>query len=204
MSNSIFAIRTLSSVANRAGVVQRSLFHSTIPAPVQVGDRVPDTDVLVEGSPGNRVNLAKEIKGKKALIIGVPAAFSPSCSSSHVPGYINHKNIKTAGDVFVVAVNDPFVTKAWGLSLNPSGTSGVGLRLSFFLILILAFLARPKIARATIRFLGDPTGKFNEALGLLFDGTAIFGNARSKRYALVVEDGKVKEAYVEPDNTGVD
>jgi peroxiredoxin len=55
-----------------------------------------------------------------------------------------------------------------------------------------------------IRFLGDPTGKFNEALGLLFDGTAIFGNARSKRYALVVEDGKVKEAYVEPDNTGVD
>lgn len=42
---------------------------------VKVGDRVPDLDVLVENSPGNKVNLAKELKGK-GLIIGVPAAFS--------------------------------------------------------------------------------------------------------------------------------
>lgn len=54
-----------------------------------------------------------------------------------------------------------------------------------------------------IRFLGDPTGKFTEALDLNFDSAAIFGNERSKRYALVIEDGKVKEAFVEPDNTGV-
>jgi 2-Cys peroxiredoxin 5 len=51
--------------------------------------------------------------------------------------------------------------------------------------------------------LGDPTGKFTEALDLSFDSAAIFGNNRSKRYALLVEDGKVKEAFVEPDNTGV-
>lgn len=54
-----------------------------------------------------------------------------------------------------------------------------------------------------VRFLGDPSAKFTEALDLGFDGTAIFGGVRSKRYALVIEDGKVKEAYVEPDNTGV-
>jgi 2-Cys peroxiredoxin 5 len=54
-----------------------------------------------------------------------------------------------------------------------------------------------------VRFLGDPTGKFTEALDLSFDSVAIFGNNRSKRYALLVEDGKVKEAFVEPDNTGV-
>ena len=54
-----------------------------------------------------------------------------------------------------------------------------------------------------IRFLGDPTAKFTEALDLAFDGSAIFGGNRSKRYALVIEDGKVKEAHVEPDNTGV-
>lgn len=54
-----------------------------------------------------------------------------------------------------------------------------------------------------VRFLGDPTGKFTEALDLSFDGTTIFGNHRSKRYALLVEDGKVKEAFVEPDNTGL-
>ncbi|KAI9772078.1 MAG: hypothetical protein M1840_001366 [Geoglossum simile] len=182
MVNSIFAIRTIRTlrpVANRAGLTQRSSFHSSPSVFVRVGDRIPDTDVLVEGSPGNKINLAQEIRGKRSLIIGVPAAFSPACSNSHVPGYINHKYIRKAGDVFVVSVNDPFVTKAWGLSLDPAAKSG-------------------------IRFLGDPTGKFTEALGLLFDGTAIFGNARAKRYALVVEDGTVKEAYVEPDNTGVD
>ncbi len=54
-----------------------------------------------------------------------------------------------------------------------------------------------------VRFLGDPSAKFTEALDLGFDGAAIFGGVRSKRYALVIEDGKVKEAYVEPDNTGV-
>jgi 2-Cys peroxiredoxin 5 len=54
-----------------------------------------------------------------------------------------------------------------------------------------------------IRFIADPALKFTKALDLSFDGAAIFGGDRSKRYALVVEDGKVKEAYVEPDNTGV-
>lgn len=54
-----------------------------------------------------------------------------------------------------------------------------------------------------MRFLGDPTGKFTEALDLAFDSTSIFGNHRSKRYALLVENGKVKDAFVEPDNTGV-
>jgi peroxiredoxin len=54
-----------------------------------------------------------------------------------------------------------------------------------------------------VRFLGDPSGKFTEALDLSFDSSAIFGNNRSKRYALLIENGKVKEAFVEPDNTGV-
>jgi peroxiredoxin 5 len=76
MPNSIFAIRRLAAVANRTGAIQRSFFHSTGRASVRVGDSIPDMDVLVEGSPGNRVNLSKEIKTKKALIIGVPAAFS--------------------------------------------------------------------------------------------------------------------------------
>lgn len=52
--------------------------------------------------------------------------------------------------------------------------------------------------------MGDPQGKFTEALDLGFDATAIFGGIRSKRYVLEVEDGKVKKVHVEPDNTGVD
>lgn len=54
--------------------VPRRLFSTTSPAFVNRGDAIPDLD-LVEGSPGNKVNLAKELKGK-GLIIGVPAAFS--------------------------------------------------------------------------------------------------------------------------------
>jgi len=169
-----FAVRRFSLTAARPA---RS-FHSSARAFIKVGDKLPNLDVLVENSPGNKVDLSEFTKGK-ALIIGVPAAFSPSCSNSHVPGYINHKKLKDAGNVFVVAVNDPFVTKAWGASLDPTGSSG-------------------------IRFLGDPTAKFTEALDLAFDGTAIFGGPRSKRYALEVEDGKVKSLYVEPDNTGLD
>ncbi|RMJ26721.1 AhpC TSA family protein [Aspergillus sp. HF37] len=156
---------------------QAAFFHNTAPAFVQKGDAIPDLEVLTENSPGNKVNLAKEVKGK-GVIVGVPAAFSPACSSTHVPGYINHPKLNEAGQVFVVSVNDPFVTKAWGSLLDPSGKSGV-------------------------RFLGDPSGKFTEALDLSFDSTSIFGNYRSKRYALVVEDGKVKDAFVEPDNAGV-
>ena len=54
-----------------------------------------------------------------------------------------------------------------------------------------------------IRFLGDPSSAFTRALDLAFDGSSIFGGPRSKRYALTVEAGKVKEAFVEPDNTGM-
>jgi len=68
--------------------------------------------------------------------------------------------------------------KAWGATLDPEHKSG-------------------------IRFLADPHCAFTKALDLDFDGAAIFGGPRSKRYALVVENGKVKEAHVEPDNTGV-
>ncbi|TVY73538.1 Peroxiredoxin-5 [Lachnellula suecica] len=172
---STIALRRLTLGASRSS---RS-FSSSARAFIKVGDKIPSLDVLVENSPGNKVNLSEQIKSGKSLIIGVPAAFSPSCSNSHVPGYINHQKLKDAGKVFVVAVNDPFVTKAWGESLDPSGSSG-------------------------IRFLGDPTAKFTKALDLSFDGTAIFGGPRSKRYALVVEDGKVKSIHEEPDNTGLD
>ncbi|KAJ5297774.1 hypothetical protein PENANT_c012G00797 [Penicillium antarcticum] len=172
----MFAARRLATNVPRVRA-QASLFHSTAPAFVQKGDAIPNLDCLVENSPGNKINLAKEIKNK-GVIIGTPAAFSPACSSTHVPGFMNHPKLKEAGQAFVISVNDPFVTKAWADSLDPEGKSGV-------------------------RFLGDPSGKFTEALDLSFDSAAIFGNDRSKRYALLVENGKVKEAFVEPDNTGV-
>ncbi|KAI0876180.1 Redoxin [Hypoxylon argillaceum] len=155
-------------------------FHSTPRAFVAVGDAVPDIE-LHEGSPANKVNLAKAYGTgvDKGVIVGVPAAFSGACSQTHVPSYINHPRIADAGQVFVVSVNDAFVMKAWGDQLDPTKMSG-------------------------IRFLADPTGAFTKALDLGFDVIPVFGHTRAKRYALVIEGGKVKSVHVEPDNTGTD
>ncbi|KAF2772534.1 Redoxin [Teratosphaeria nubilosa] len=189
-----FAVRQAQPlVARRSHLSFARAFHLSPRCFVEVGDAVPDIE-LREDSPGNKVSIAKEAAKGKGLIIGVPAAFSPSCSETHVPGYINFKDLKNAGKVFVVAVNDPFVTKAWGATLDPAGKSGVSQslgRLSLNTHLV------------QVRFLADPHGEFTKALDLDFDATAIFGQPRSKRYVLVIENGKVKETHVEPDNTGV-
>ncbi|KAI1807455.1 AhpC/TSA family protein [Daldinia bambusicola] len=152
-------------------------FHATARAFIKVGEPIPDLEVLHEGSPGNKVNLAKEFETANGVIVGVPAAFSGACSEKHVPSYIKSPKLRDAGRVFVVSVNDAFVMKAWGDQLDPTHESG-------------------------IRFLADPAGEFTKALDLGFDAPAIFGGMRAKRYALVVEDGKVKSLHVEPDNTG--
>ncbi|KAI5363976.1 Putative redoxin [Septoria linicola] len=144
---------------------------------VKAGDAIPSVE-LVEGAPDKKVNIANELATGKGIIVGVPAAFSPACSASHVPGYINHKDLKAAGKVFIVAVNDPFVMKAWAESLDPGAKSG-------------------------IRFLGDPHAELTKAWDLEFDSEAVFGQNRGKRCAIVTEDGKVKSVHIEPDNIGV-
>lgn len=105
------SLRTLTRLPTLrpAAALPRRAFHTTRPAAVRVGDRIPDLDVLVEDSPGNKVNLASEFAGSDGIIVGVPAAFSGACSSSHVPSFMNHPKLKNAGRVFVVSVNDPFV-----------------------------------------------------------------------------------------------
>ncbi|PHH86952.1 hypothetical protein CDD83_9494 [Cordyceps sp. RAO-2017] len=154
-------------------------FHSTPRALVKVGDAVPSFDGLLENSPGNKVNLAEEFSSGDGYIVGVPGAFTGTCSSKHIPSYINHPQLAKAGRVFVVSVNDPFVMKAWAEQLDPAGETG-------------------------IRFIADPSAGFTKALDLGFDGTIVFGGVRSKRYALKIQGGKVVKTHIEPDGTGAD
>jgi 2-Cys peroxiredoxin 5 len=170
------SLRRLPLATARPAIGRRS-FHATPRALVKVGQDIPDLEVLVEGSPGNKVNLADEFRSGDGWIVGVPGAFSGTCSAQHVPSYINHPKLKDAGKVFVLSVNDAFVMKAWGDQLDPAHDTH-------------------------IRFLGDPAAEFTKALNLEWDATGPFGGVRGKRYALKVEDGKVKEAHVEPDNAG--
>lgn len=76
----------ISTISPRTAVsVQRLPFHSSAPVWVQVGDGIPDLDVLTEHSPSTKINLAKELKGKgRGLIIGVPAAFSELPSTTYM------------------------------------------------------------------------------------------------------------------------
>ncbi len=86
---------------------------SVVNMPIKVGDKLPKID-LFEGTPGNKVSTA-DLKGK-VLIFGVPGAFTPGCSKTHLPGYVEQNDeIKSKGvkEVICVSVNDPFVHSAW-------------------------------------------------------------------------------------------
>ncbi|CAG9761887.1 unnamed protein product [Ceutorhynchus assimilis] len=164
------------SSSNTSPVVQRLLQTSTINM-VKVGDNVPNVD-LFEDLPTNKVNLADLAKGKKIIVFAVPGAFTPGCSKTHLPGYVSKADeLKKQGiaEIVCVSVNDPFVMGAWA---KDQGTTG------------------------KVKLLADPSAALAKALDLTVD-IAPLGGIRSKRYSMVVEDGKITSLQVEPDGTGL-
>jgi len=144
---------------------------------IAVGDNLPSVD-LFENTPTEKVNLADAARSKKIIVFGVPGAFTPGCSKTHLPGYIQKANyLKSQGvsEIFCVSVNDPFVMAAWGKEHNATGK---------------------------VRMLADPKAEFTDAIDLGIDLQPL-GGKRSKRYSMVIENGKIKELNVEPDNTGL-
>ncbi|XP_008204595.1 peroxiredoxin-5, mitochondrial isoform X3 [Nasonia vitripennis] len=153
-------------------------FHATsLNMVIAVGDKVPSVD-LYEDTPANKVNLAQLSQGKKIIVFAVPGAFTPGCSKTHLPGYVQKADeLKAKGysEIICIGVNDPFVMAAWGKDQNTQGK---------------------------VRMLADPAGAFTDAVDLSVD-LAVLGGKRSKRYSMIIEDGTVKELNVEPDNTGL-
>ncbi|XP_012526896.1 peroxiredoxin-5, mitochondrial [Monomorium pharaonis] len=144
---------------------------------IAVGDKLPSVD-LFENTPSEKVNLAQVAAQKKVIVFGVPGAFTPGCSKTHLPGYITKADeLKSKGisEIFCVSVNDPFVMAAWGKEHNATGK---------------------------VRMLADPKGEFTDAMDLSVD-LSVLGGKRSKRYSMVIENGTVKELNIEPDNTGL-
>ncbi|XP_029375194.1 peroxiredoxin-5, mitochondrial [Echeneis naucrates] len=153
----------------------------TVDMPIQVGEHLPAVEVQ-EGEPGNKVAMDQLFKGKKGVLFSVPGAFTPGCSKTHLPGFVQQaENFKSKGiqEVACISVNDAFVMAAWGKEHGADGK---------------------------VRMLADPTGAFTKAVDLLLDSDQIvqaLGNKRSKRYSMLVEDGVVKKVNVEPDGTGL-
>jgi peroxiredoxin len=141
---------------------------------IAVGDRLPDATfrVMTPDGPVTR-NVDDIFAGKRVVLFAVPGAFTPTCSNSHLPGFLaNIDGFKAKGidAVACTAVNDVFVLDAWAKSTGASDK---------------------------VTFLSDGNGLFARALGLEHDGTPSGLGTRSKRYAMLVEDGVVKALNVE-------
>jgi cytochrome c peroxidase len=142
---------------------------------LSTGDKLPDATLLTLGENGpEEVALSARTAGRKVVIFAVPGAYTPTCSSAHVPSFVRTKgqfDAKGVDEIICVSVNDPFVMKAWGESTGAS--------------------------EAGITMLGDAQSAFTKAIGMDFDAPPAGLLARSKRYAMYVEDGTVKVLHVE-------
>ena len=143
--------------------------------PIKVGDRLPpDIKFRVMGPEGPAVKIVEEVfKGKKVVLFAVPGAFTPTCNNNHLPGFLANADAfkgKGVDTIAVTGINDVFVFDAWKKATGAGGK---------------------------IEFLSDGNGDFAKALDLTLDGSGFGLGTRSKRYAMLVEDGVVKKLNVE-------
>jgi len=156
---------TYTSLNTRGGSLEASATADV----VKVGDKLPAIDLkeFLEERP-HTVNLAEAIANKRVVIFGVPGAFTPGCSNSHLPSFQEHfDELKAAGidAIFCVATNDAYVMGAWGR------TTG---------------------AAPAIRFLADDAAELTKALGLVMETP---NGIRTKRFALVAENNIVTHYF---------
>lgn len=139
------------------------------------GSRLPDATLSRIGANGpEQVALHDLLGGRKVAIFAVPGAFTPTCHSAHVPSFIRTKGAfadKGVAEIICISVNDPFVMKAWG---EATGATEAGLTM-----------------------LADAQSEFTSAIGMTFDAPPAGLIKRSRRYAMLVEDGVVTALQVE-------
>jgi len=139
---------------------------------IKAGDKIPSVTLRQLSSNGLQdLTTDSVFGGKKVVMFAVPGAFTPTCSAKHLPGFVqNLDKFREQGiEVACLAVNDPFVMKAWSEAGNADG----------------------------ITMLADGNGIFTKALGLEMDGTAYGIGTRAQRFALYAENGVVKSIGVE-------
>ncbi len=141
---------------------------------IAVGDRLPEATFKVRTAEGLKDFATADLAAAgRAVLFAVPGAFTPTCHAKHLPSYLENLDaLKAKGVELVacVAVNDAFVLDAWG---------------------------RQHGLEDKILLLADGNAAFTKAIGLDFDGSAFGLGTRSKRYAMLLEDGVVKALHVE-------
>ncbi|MFV0382797.1 peroxiredoxin [Paracoccus sp. (in: a-proteobacteria)] len=140
---------------------------------ISKGDKLPAGKLLQLGENGPAEVDAAELSQGRVVIFAVPGAFTPTCTNSHMPSFVkNAGKLRDSGiaRIACITVNDPFVAGAWAAE---TGANGAG-----------------------IDVLADADGSYTKALGLNIEGAGWI-NGRSKRYAMIVENGAVTELQIE-------
>ena len=147
---------------------------------ISVGQKMPNSTLSYFGPDGvSQIELIDLLKGKKVVIFALPGAFTNTCSSKHLPGFIEKSaRIKKEGvdEIICISVNDPFVMSKWG---EITGAIDAG-----------------------IKTLADPASDFTKSVGTEFTVPPIGFFNRSKRCAFIVENQKIVYAYLD-DASGV-
>lgn len=143
---------------------------------INAGAKIPSVDLTTVLN-GETTTLSSEqfFAGKTVVLFALPGAFTPTCSASHLPGYVVKADEFFDKGVDVIAclsVNDSFVMKAWAEAQNAE----------------------------KITMIADGGAEFTKALGLEME-TGAFGGTRSQRYAMVVVDGMINVLNVEEPKT---
>ena len=141
---------------------------------IKIGDKLPGTNLfyLDQNNDVKKISILDICKGK-TIILGMPGAFTKTCSALHLPGYIKNYDLaikKGISKILCIAVNDPNVMKAWGENQN---------------------------AGNKIFMVGDPYLKFTKAIGAEVDKSEKGLGIRSNRYTMLVENGEVKKVEEE-------
>lgn len=151
------------------------------------GMRVPETtfkkrvrDESIGGdNPFKWVDVTTEeiFSGNRVLVFALPGAYTPTCSTYQVPGFgQQHKAIKALGvdSIYVLSVNDTFVMRKWLLEHDCAGK---------------------------IDFIPDGNAEFTKGMGMDLDMSVVGFGTRSRRYAMIVNDGVIEKMFAEPDAT---
>lgn len=142
------------------------------------GTRLPELNFRFRaGSAWQDRTTADLFAGKRVVAFALPGAFTPTCSSSHVPRFdelADEFAARGIDDLIVISVNDPFVMDAW----------------------------RTEQGTTRVTYLPDGNGELTDALGMLVDKSDLAFGKRSWRYAMVVNDGVIEQAFVEQPGPG--
>ena len=147
--------------------------------PSKEGQSVPDVTFRVRRE--NRwvdVSTADLFNNKKVVVFSLPGAFTPTCSSSHLPRYNElfptFQKQSGVDSILCISVNDTFVMNAWKADLEAQN----------------------------IEVVPDGNGEFTEKMGLLVDKAALGFGKRSWRYSMYVENSIIKKMFIEPNEEG--